>query len=105
MKTVVLDFLNSVDIFWVTGLVVALSFFLAFIWARITINWVRWSLVLISPFALSGAVYWTPVWLGANVSEYSAWAGAVVLMCGLPSLLVSSIVVFLIRRHHRNQHL
>jgi hypothetical protein len=30
--------------------------------------------IVVVPFAVSFCLYWTPVWLGADSSEYSAWA-------------------------------
>lgn len=34
----------------------------------------RWLWVVIVPFLLAYSLYWLPVWLGEDGSEYHAWA-------------------------------
>jgi hypothetical protein len=34
----------------------------------------RWIWAVVVPFGLAYCLYWSPVWLGADSSEYSAWA-------------------------------
>jgi len=39
----------------------------------VTPRW-RWIWAVAVPFGLAYCLYWSPVWLGANASEYGAWA-------------------------------
>ena len=53
--------------------------------------WV-WSVPLVAAFCL----YWSPVWLGADASEYSAWAFIVVVPWFLAGVLSSALVVWIL---------
>jgi hypothetical protein len=59
----------------------------------------RWLAAFLFPLALSYCVYWSPVWLGADGSEYPAWA---LLGVGVPfvaGLVPSAVLTFIVRRH------
>jgi len=90
------------DVFWFTLMVAVASFLFAFVWAKVSINWLRWLLAASMPLLVAGAIYWTPVWLGGDASEYSAWAGVAVILGGVPGAVISVFAVFLIRRFRRN---
>ncbi|MDD5472117.1 MAG: hypothetical protein PHP05_09415, partial [Sideroxydans sp.] len=69
-----LELLNSLS-FESGSVVVALaSAALAFIWAQVLNHMVRWVLGVVTPFVLAYSLYWSPVWLGADTSEFSSWA-------------------------------
>ena len=59
----------------------------------------RWFAAMLFPFVLSYCVYWMPVWLGADGSEYLAWALLGVGVPFLAGLVPSAIVTFLVTRH------
>jgi hypothetical protein len=68
-----LQFLLSLSLF--TGaLVVALaSGLLGAVWGQVRPALLRRALALLVPFALAFSLYWLPVWLGRNPSEYGGW--------------------------------
>ena len=90
------------DVFWFTLVVAVVSFLLAFVWAKVSIGWLRWLLAASMPILVAGVVYWTPVWLGGDASEYSAWSGVAVIFGGLPGAVISAFTVFLIRQSRRD---
>jgi hypothetical protein len=59
----------------------------------------RWLWVVIVPFSFAYSLYWSPVWLRSDPSEYSAWAGVFVgpwfISGAIPSAL---LVIFLQKR-------
>ena len=61
----------------------------------------RWFAAVLFPLALSYCVYWMPVWLGADGSEYLAWALLGVGMPFLAGLLPSAVVTLIVTRHAR----
>ena len=69
-----LDFLESLPLPVTAAMVAAMSVALLFALSRAYIGRWLWVPALLIPFALSYFLYWTPVWRGANSSEYSAWA-------------------------------
>jgi hypothetical protein len=68
-----LQFLLSLSL--LTGaLVVALvSGLLGAAWGQVRPLLVRRALAFLVPFALAYSLYWSPVWLGQNPSEYGGW--------------------------------
>jgi len=56
----------------------------------------RWLWVVIVPFLLAYSLYWLPVWLGSDPSEYSAWAilfvGAWFLSGAIPSTVLVTVL-------------
>jgi hypothetical protein len=80
-------------------LVAVVSVTAAFLTGRIGSAVARWLAAALVPLALSYCVYWMPVWLGADGSEYSAWA---LLGVGVPfvaGLIPSAVVTSLVARH------
>ena len=53
------------------------------------------------PFVLAYALYWSPVWLGANPSEYASWAALFIMPWLLPGLLASATVIYVNNRRRR----
>jgi hypothetical protein len=68
-----LQFLLSLSL--ATGaLVVALaSGLLGAVWGQVRPLIVRRALAFLVPFALAYSLYWSPVWLGRDPSEYGGW--------------------------------
>jgi|GEM_PF-1690137 len=56
----------------------------------------RWLGIVVVPLVLASCLYWLPVWLGANSSEYSSWSflfiGAWFLAGAVPSAVVVLIL-------------
>jgi hypothetical protein len=82
------------------SLLVAVISGVAAVWiGRIGSAVARWFTAVLFPFVLSYSVYWMPVWLGADGSEYLAW---VLLGVGVPflaGLIPSVVVTFVITRY------
>jgi hypothetical protein len=58
----------------------------------------RWVSVVIVPLTFAYSIYWLPVWLGADPSEYGAWAVLVVGTWFLAGSIPSAVVVATHRR-------
>jgi len=55
-----------------------------------------WSVII--PFGLAYSLYWLPVWLGADSSEYSAWAMLIVGTWFMAGFLPSAVIVVIVNR-------
>jgi hypothetical protein len=55
-------------------LVAVASAVLALVLARVLNLTLSWIFSVAVPFVLAYSLYWSPVWFGANSSEYSSWA-------------------------------
>ena len=101
------DLLQSLSL-WSGALVVGLcSAVFAFFLARVHSVALRWLLLVTTPFAFSYSLYWSPVWLGANASEYSAWALVAIVPWYLAGLLLSvfvGLIVIKSRQKRTPQH-
>jgi hypothetical protein len=96
-----LELIESLSLVSGTFVIATLSAALAFIWARLANTVVRWTATLGAPLLLSYALYWSPVWLGASRSEYSAWTFAFILPWFVIGGLVSGAIVFFVGRRIR----
>jgi hypothetical protein len=54
--------------------------------------------VVIVPFILAYSLYWLPVWLGADPSEYGPWAVLCVGTWFLAGAVPSSLLVLILRK-------
>jgi len=81
--------------FVVTGISIAIALFSG----RLKTPAFRWVAVIGAPLLVSSSLYWLPVWLGANSSEYSAWAFAFILPWSLFGALASLVVVIAVRQY------
>ena len=75
--------------------VVLVSAILAFVWSRLQSTPLRWLLALSVPLVISYSLYWSPVWLGADSSEYSAWAPLFIVPWYIAGATISSLVIYL----------
>jgi hypothetical protein len=96
-----LELVESLSLVSGTFIVVGVSVALAFGWAQVTNAVLCWAAALGTPFLLSYCLYWSPVWLGASRSEYSAWAGVFIAPWFLIGGFASAIIVAIVRRHIR----
>lgn len=58
----------------------------------------HWLWVVTVPFILAYCLYWSPVWLGSDSSEYSAWSVLVVGTWFLAGAVPSVVTVLIIRK-------
>lgn len=94
-------FFQSLSLGSASVLVAVISAVAALLIGRITSAIARWFAAVLFPFALSYCVYWMPVWLGADGSEYLAWALLGVGVPFLAGLVPSVVVTFVVRRRAR----
>jgi hypothetical protein len=93
-------FLNSQSLGSICVGIAAISFGLAFIWARIRRNVHRYAAAIIAPLVLAYVVYWAPVWFGAgDRDQYAAWALLCIVAWFMTGAVTSLVTVFLIRRY------
>jgi len=59
----------------------------------------RWFATLVIPFLIAYSLYWYPVWLGSDSSEYSAWALLVVTPWFMSGAATSIVVTLIVRRY------
>lgn len=75
-----------------------------FVWLLCLVSptpvWKLWAGIV--PLAFAYCLYWTPVWLGNDPSEYSAWQFVVIVPWFIAGVISSSIVVFFCRRHQKS---
>lgn len=91
-------FFQSLSLASASVLVAVISAVAALLIGRITSAVARWFVAVLFPFALSYSVYWMPVWLGADGSEYLAWALLGVGAPFLAGLIASAVVTFVVKR-------
>ena len=94
-------FFQSLSLTSASLLVAVISATAALLIGWITSTVARWFAAILFPFVLSYSVYWMPVWLGADGSEYLAWALLGVGVPFLAGLLPSAVVTFVVTRHAR----
>ena len=58
----------------------------------------RWLCVVIAPLIFAYSLYWLPVWLGSDSSEYSAWATLFVGPWFLAGAIPSTVLVMVLRK-------
>jgi len=83
--------------------VVLVSAILAFVWTRLRSTPLRWLLALSGPLVISYSLYWSPVWLGADSSEYSAWAPLFIVPWYRAGAAISSLVIYLVDWRQRRR--
>jgi hypothetical protein len=91
-------FFQSLSLTSASVLVAVISAITALLIGRIRSAVARWFAAVLFPFALSYSVYWMPVWLGADGSEYPAWALLGVGVPFLVGLVPSAVVMFVVAR-------
>src|ERR1035441_9253329 len=62
---------------------------------RVTLNKLR---VVIVPLTFACCLYWSPVWLGADSSEYRAWEFVVVPPWFLAGAIPSAAIALILRK-------
>jgi len=54
--------------------------------------------VVVVPLVVAYCLYWSPVWLGADSSEYSAWAFAFIVPWFLAGAIPSAGIVWIVQK-------
>jgi hypothetical protein len=103
VQLAMLNFFHSLSLESGALLVGLCSAAFAVLWAQIHVTTVRWLLVLGAPFVFSYCLYWAPVWLGANPSEYSSWVLAFIVPWYLIGTFLSVVVSHVIKKVRKPQ--
>ena len=99
-----LNFLLSLSLGSGAILIGASSAFLAFLFAFIPFTKLRWFFALVMPFVLSYSLYWWPVWLGQDPSEYYSWALVAIVPWYAVGVIASVLIVVLTRKFILKRH-
>jgi hypothetical protein len=95
-------FIESLSLGSGAALIAVLSAVFAAAISRVRPASVRWLSVVIVPFVISFCLYWLPVWLGADGSEYSSWQFLVVGVWFLAGVIPSAVVIFIVGRYGKS---
>ena len=96
-----LELLHSLSLASGALVVAGISFVLAFFSAPLKGPAFRWAAALGAPVLVAYALYWSPVWLGDDPSEYSIWALICIVWWSLSGALASASVHLVVRRFMR----
>lgn len=99
-----LRFLASLSLLSGGFLIALVSAILSAGWGWVRLVWLRRILITIVPLALSGSLYWLPVWMGQDSSEYSMWAIVCIVPWSVAGAFASIAVISTIDRC-RGKHL
>ena len=97
------EFVDSLSLSSGAILIAALSVAVVWLLCYMLPVALRWLSVVIVPFIFAYSLYWLPVWLGVNPSEYSAWAGLVVGTWFLSGSIPSAALVLILRKRWAKQ--
>jgi hypothetical protein len=88
---------------WTSGflLVAVISAVIALFTGRLQATALRWGAIVVTPSTVSYCLYWSPVWFGADSSEYSAWSGVFVIPWSAMGILASVAVVIAVRQQRK----
>jgi hypothetical protein len=98
-----LELLRSLS--WAGGalIIVVVSLVVTFGLVHIKNRITRGCLILLAPFIFSYGLYWAPVWLGANSSEYYSWSLLFIVPWGLAGLFASLMLMILSKVFTQNR--
>jgi hypothetical protein len=74
MMNRLIELIDSLSITYGAVLVAILSMSIVRLLCFVVPMLARWICALVVPLLIAYCLYWPPVWLGADSSEYSAWA-------------------------------
>ena len=99
-----LEILHSLS--WASGffVVMATAALLALFIARLRPAAWRWIVCAAAPVIISYCLYWYPVWLGADSSEYSSWELICVIPWSVAGILASTIVMVGVRWYLKSRN-
>jgi hypothetical protein len=64
--------------------------------------YVLWAVLI--PFIVAYCLYWSPVWLGNDPSEYGIWSGMVISVWFVAGTAASSALLFFLRKRRKAQN-
>ena len=103
----VLDLLHKLSLESGAVVVLMLSAALTLGFSFIERRPLRLVLSLAAPSAVAYCLFWLPVWLGASASEYSSWAGILIVPWAAVGTIASVFVVVVVgtlrRAHQRDR--
>ena len=91
----IIGILETLPFWTVTAIVSIFSSLVTFGITRGSLLKFKWIIILTLPLPISYSIYWAPVWLGANVSEYSVWAPLFIVPWYLASVVLSVLLLLL----------
>lgn len=93
-----LNWLHQLSIEMGALVVMVLSALVGVLWCALTRSWLaRLVFSGCSSVGIAYALYWLPVWLGDDPSEYSSWSGMVIRPWALAGLAASALVLVILR--------
>jgi hypothetical protein len=100
-----LDFATSLSLSSGAALVALVSAVMALGLTRVRAPLLQLGLALVPPFGVAWVLYWLPVWMGNDPSEYSAWAPLFIVPWygagAVASLLI--VAIDIVRKGRREQ--
>ena len=99
-----LDVLESLSLPVVAAILAVVSAALAVAFARIRSRTVAWFAALLTPLLLSYALYWSPVWFGADPTEYETWSFVFIVPWFLAGAIASCLSLVVARRRRLRPH-
>lgn len=91
----IIGILETLPFWTVTAIVGVFSALVTFGVTRGPLLKFKWIVILTVPFPIAYSVYWAPVWLGANVSEYAVWAPLFIIPWYLASVALTVLLLHL----------
>ena len=93
-----LDLLNSLSLEAGAVIVAFAAAICAVAWARVSAWQLRWGLALGTPAGIAYALYWSPIWFGANSDQAWSWSPIVIGAWFLAGELSSAVVTHLFHK-------
>jgi hypothetical protein len=99
-----LDLLKSFSLVSGALVIAVVSGVCAVAWTRIALSQLKWGIAIGAPALFAYSLYWSPVWLGANSSEYWSFAPIVIGTWFAAGVIPSALVVYFLGKSvgHRN---
>jgi hypothetical protein len=89
-----LDLVKSLSLVSGALAIAVVSAVCAVAWTRIALTQLRWGLAIGAPGLFAYSLYWSPVWLGADSSEYWSFAPILIGAWFATGVIPSALVVY-----------
>ncbi len=97
------EIINSLSVETGALVVAILSMVLSYGICRLKLKKFKWSINLSMPFIVANLLYWSPVFFGAESSQYATWAPLFIVYWFIAGA-IASILVMLFNRNKINQN-
>ena len=99
-----LDLVKSLSLLSGALVIAVVSGVCAVAWTRIALSQLKWGLAIGAPGLLAYSLYWSPVWLGADASEYWSFAPIPIGVWFAAGVIPSTLVVYFLGKSegHKN---